>query len=104
MKEKEKTMITTFDLETSGYDFNSAFNSAIIRMLESARPNLNVTVDDSRFQEWTIETENGEKFNVQVTPTNEIPEDCLVGGLWMVENEAPTVEIDGTEYTIIRQW
>lgn len=77
------------------------FEDAMQMHLESLIPNSNVLQGDYDFE---VTTEDGNSFKVQVVPTSEIPEDALQGGLFVMQNDAPTVEVDGEEYTILRQW
>lgn len=91
--------MTQINTQENGY----SFEDAIARHIETLGGDLDVTYDESTYQ-FTVTEPSGESFDVQVCPTADIPGDTMVCGLFNMQADAPTVEVDGEEYTIIRQW
>lgn len=90
--------MTTINTQENTY----SFEDALARHIETLVSDADVQYDG--WGEYTVDKPGEDWFRVQVCPTSEIPADTLVGGLFIMENDAPTVNVDGAEYTIIRQW
>lgn len=84
------------------FESGSSFEDEMAHWLQRQGQDLDVMYDESG--EFTVTQPGGESFRVQFCPASQLPADTLQGGLWVLEIDAPCVEVDGVEYVALRQW